>query len=716
VAATLEQQAKDLLFGHAERFRSVGSTTKPILTLPTDAMRRGDLSEWPDPLYDPDTLRENPAYNASAPVGPHNLPHLRDRFMGRGGNHPNVICATDPRPVNSMASGWLKLLPSPNRPGIVANYEAPVGLASSLSANTNQSDARGDAYLGDNDHFSGTYHYRGTLPFVQAVLPFALDTNNTRIPNYSHIVRGNWDHVFTPSVVNNFNIGYLDLPTNVCNSSDCCVTDVPSIKGIYSTEHVSAMRFSDGYQGYGGNADFFTKRPTWAVNNTLTWVKGRHQFKFGGEWRSVKYPTLSEENGSGTFNFNRDATAVRGLLSGNPMASFLLGQVARASTRFFSLPSFNPTRRSMGYFAGDQWKVSKQLTLTLGVRWDLYVPSMEENDQTSFFDPFGPNPGAGGRPGRMVFAGNDWGEASFGARYPEQLSKKGFEPRLGLAYTIDSKTVIRAGYGLFYMQNFYPGWNGGIATDGFNFTPSFASQLGGLQPAFLLQNGFPQNFAKPPFITTTYLNGLNASNYRPFDANELPNTQQWNFTIERHISESTYVSVAYVGNKGTRLLSNIAPINAVHQKNLALGERLNAQYAPGQTELHGVPIPYPGWRESLSGCPASVAQALWPFPQYCNSIFGRNENVGNSTYHSLQIKFERRLSGGLFFLGPYTWSKNLTSADSAQASTNPFLFSPYEQGRAKSYSDTDVPNVFALSLNYDLPFGRGKRWASSASG
>lgn len=706
-------KVKTYFFGHMEKFRSVGATTKPVLTLPTEKMRQGDFSEWPYPVYDPATLRANPNYNSSQPVGPANLPYLRDRFMGCGGNQPNVICASDPRLRNSLAQNWFKLLPLPNRPGITANYESPVGLASSLNANTDQYDARGDAYFGTKDHISGTYHYRGTLPFTQSVLPPALDTNNTRIPNYSNIARGNWDHIFSPVLVNNFNFGYLDLPTNVYNSSDCCVKDVPQIKGVYSNEHVPAMRFSDGYAGYGGNADFFTTRPTWAINNTMTWIRGRHTFKFGAEWRSVKYPTITEANGSGTFNFDTGATSVRGIQSGNPMASFLLGTVGNASTTFYSLPEWNPTGYSVGLFFGDQWKATRRLNITAGLRWDLFVPSMEEQDRTSFFDPYGPNSGAGGRPGRMVFAGDKWEGASFGKRYPEALFKNAFGPRLGVAYTLDEKTVIRTGYGVFFMQNFYPGWNGGVATDGFNFTASFNSQLGGLEPAFLLENGFPQNFVKPPFISTTYLNGRNAPNYRPFDANELPYAQQWNFTIERRLGENTYVSVGYVGNKGTRLLSNVNPINALPLQYLSMGEKLNDQFQPGQTVLHGVSIPYAGWREQLRSCAPSVAQALRPFPQYCNAIFGQNENVGNSTYHSAQVKVERRLSQGLFFLGSYTWSKTLTNADSAQASTNPALFSPYEQNRTKSLGDTDVPHVFALSLNWDLPFGRGKPWGSN---
>ena len=706
---------KTYFYGHHERFRSVGATTKTLLTVPTERMRSGDFSEWPNPIYDPLTTRSNPNYDPNTATGPNNLPYLRQQFMGCNGTQANVICGTDPRLQSSLAQNWLKLVPVPNRPGLIANYEPPIGLASSLFANTDQYDARGDAYIGERDHISGTYHYRGTLPFTQAVFPAPLDTNNTRIPNYSNIARGNWDHTFSPTKINNFNFGFLDLPTKIYNSSDCCIDQLPKIAGVYKNNHASAIRFATDYSGYSGNGDFFTTRPTWAFNDTFTWIKGRHQLKLGGEYRSVKYPTFTEANGSGTFNFSATTTGLRGLNSGNPIASFLLGTVESASAVFYTLPEWSPTGYSYGFFVADQWKATNRLNVTLGVRWDVFKPSMEAEDRTSFFDPFGANPGAGGRPGRLAFAGDNYGEASFGRRAPETTFYGAVGPRVGIAYSLNEKTVVRTGFGVFFMQNFYPGWNGGIATDGFNATASFASGLGGLEPAFLLQNGLPQDFQKPPFTTSTYLNGQNAPNYRPFDSNELPYSDQWNFTIERQITETFYFSVGYVGNKGTRLLSNINPINVLNPSYLSLRERLFDQFASGQTELNGVRIPYAGWREQLRGCPPSVAQALLPFPQYCGNIYGQNENVGNSTYHSLQIKVEQRFRRGLYFLTSYTWSKNLTSTDSAQSSTNPRLFSPFEQKRNKSYSDTDIPHVFTTSLTYQLPFGKGKRFGGGVN-
>src|SRR5207249_2955879 len=204
-------------------------------------------------------------------------------------------------------------------------------------------------------------------------------------------------------------------------------------------------------------------------------------------------------------------------------------------------------------------------------------------------------------------------------------------------------------------------WGGGIAQDGFNINQSFSSSNGGITPAFILSQGFPQNFQRPPFIDSSYRNGQSLT-YRPFEANRRAYSQQWNLTIEHQWSKDFFTSTAYVGTKGTRLPSSVAPLNALDPKYLtSLGQKLYDEFQPGQTELDGVPIPYAGWTEQMTGCSPSVAQALLPYPQYCSALQGLNETHGKSTYHSLQAKLEKRFSGGTFLLVSYTFSKLLTS-------------------------------------------------------
>jgi len=458
----------------------------------------------------------------------------------------------------------------------------------------------------------------------------------------------------------------------------------------------------------------------------LTWVRGRHTFKFGAEYRNFAYPERVERNGSGTFFFSNASTGLTGINSGNSFASFLLEKVYTANVDFRALPKWSPEAISFNAHFGDTWKATPNLSINYGIRWDFNPPSVEDRDQFSFFDPLGTNPGAGGRRGRLAFAGDKWGEASFGRRHPEEKYYKAFAPRLGIAYSLTPKTVIRAGYGIFFTQMYYPGWEGGISTDGFNANVAFSSQLGGLQPAFVLSGGFPQNFQRPPFIDSTFLNGKSTAganngfgNYRPFDANRLPYAQQWNLTVEHQFTNDFYVSTAYVGNKGTRLPSTLAPLNALDPRLLSTGQQLFDQFQPGQTELNGVPIPYAGWVEQMQACPPTMAQAMLPYPQYCGNIYGLNENAGNSTYHSFQLKAEKRFSGGIWVLTSYTISKILSSADNMNPGALLWsglygTISPFDRKRNKSLGLDDVPQILSAALIYQLPFGSGKRFASKA--
>jgi hypothetical protein len=228
--------------------------------------------------------------------------------------------------------------------------------------------------------------------------------------------------------------------------------------------------------------------------------------------------------------------------------------------------------------------------------------------------------------------------------------------------------------------------------------------------AFILSEGFPQNFERPPFLNAGYMNGR-GTQYRPFDANQRAYSQQWNLTVEREIGKDIMVSTAYVGNTAIHLPSAVAPPNVLNPSLLSMGNSLESIFEPGQTELNGVRVPYDGWIDQLSaaGCDPSVAQAMLPFPQYCSRLQGTDENAGNSSFHSLQLKVDKRFSRGTFLLVSYTWSKLITTSQqsnepitgtwSGQGST----ISPFERNRAKVLSNDDVPQTLSVSFIYDLP-------------
>jgi len=327
----------------------------------------------------------------------------------------------------------------------------------------------------------------------------------------------------------------------------------------------------------------------------------------------------------------------------------------------------------------------------------------------------------------LAFAGNGFGAASYGAPYPEVRFKKGFAPRLGFAYTVNEKTVVRAGYGIYFGQAFYPGWSGGMSQDGFNKNLTLnETSLGSLKvPALYLVSGIsPDQVGPTENISSSADNGQTPSLYRPLDGNRRPYSSQWNLTIERQLPQSFTTTVSYVGTQGTHLPSSLSPINVLNPNNTsvtALGSDLAVNYnspnGPATFAAHGVGVPYVNWAAQMTGCAPTLAQALLPYPQFCGTLQGLNEQHGTSSYHSLQIGVNRRAKNGLFFLGSFTYSKLLTNASVSTQSTNSVgtgnsgAFSPFNYtSRDYALAPDNVPITVQISIVYDLPFGHNKRF------
>ncbi len=709
---------KSFFFVNYEGFRLKGASNAPRYTVPTAQERQGDFSDWPAPIYDPATTKVNPNYNPSLPISSTNLPETRQQFMGCNGNQPNVICQTDPRFANSAATAWLKYLPMPNLPGVVDNYTPPTPITGTVNADSTVLDIKGDMYWRDLDHFTVTVHYFGSFGNAEHVLPIQIDNDSYRSPNYDYANRGNWDHIFRPNLVNTFNFGYNDI-LSVIKCVDAGYASLfPSIPGSLNHILPPSINFQN-YQGLGCNSAGATIRPAWLLNDKLTWIKGRHTLSFGGEVRWLQDKEASSSNESGTYNFTSLSTGLRGVQSGNDFASFLLGYVDNASLYVPTLETQYIRQKYYAMHANDSWKATSKLTLNFGVRWDISTPTREKYNNFAFIDPYLANPGAGGLPGSLVFAGNVAGNgnpASFGKPYPETTDLHNFAPRFGWAYSLNSKTVVRGGYGIFYQPLSYPGWNSGLSggRDGFNTNVVLSPSNGGITPGTLFNQGFTDaQYQAPPFYDLSFDNGKYPGVYREFNKGHLPNSQQWNVTVEHQFTKEFYMDVAYVGNKGTHLISQIAAPNVLNPSLLSMGNKLYDTFQPGQTSLDGVPAPYAGWVQQLTNgqCQPTVAQALLPFPQFCGNMAALNENAGYSSFNSLQVKAEKRMSHGLMFLGSYTWSKFLGSGADQQFGASSVnysgLISPYQRSRNKSLDAQDVPHTLSLTTLYDIPMGKG---------
>ncbi|MCG6925289.1 MAG: TonB-dependent receptor [Acidobacteria bacterium] len=692
---------KTYFYADVEGYRQEGGSNRPTLSIPSMAARNGDFSNWRDasgnliPIYDPATLQPDGS---------------KQQFPG------NIIPADRFSPV---ALGYLQYLPTPTNGDELNNYLVPSAVPDSILGDSNYFFGRFDSYIGQNDHISvSLWHQRAAIKY-NSLLPSQLATEDTSDPQNSSVNRLNWDHTFGANLLNHLTFGYLNRNEGYGCVNTPYVNDLPKIQGVVSNLVPSPMNFSDGYNGFGCGgsleSDSITTRPTYVLNDLVTWIKGNHTIKIGGEYRNIGGNLHSRGNEQGTFNFGRGATGIAGVNSGNPIASFLLGAVDNANLDVRTASNSYPRQHAWIFHAGDTWNATSKLTVNYGLRWDYYSPSSEKYDRLAFLDPTGTNPSAPGYAGSLAYAGTEWGAASYGARYPEKDWYGGFAPRLGLTYALNPQTLVRAGWGLFYDRAFIPGWGGGMSQDGFNSNVSFSSSLNGVQPAFYIDNGFPQDYVRPPFITADFRNGSGLM-YRTLDGNERPRSQQWNLTIDREISPGFTVGLAYVGSRGTRVPSSNQPLNALDPAYLSLGAALDAEFEPGMTSLNGVPLPYEGWVEQMTSCAPTVAQALLPYPQYCSNLQGLNENHGKSSYHSLQAKVEKRFSRGTYFLVSYTLGRIYTSgSDNTQSDATTWSgasgsISPYEQERNRALAVDDVTHVLSAALVWDLPIGQGKRY------
>jgi len=445
----------------------------------------------------------------------------------------------------------------------------------------------------------------------------------------------------------------------------------------------------------------------WQFSNDVTWIAGRHSIKVGYEFRHHQFNFHGWANSTGgSFNFNRlgtggyDAAGNNIASTGDPFASFLLGQVHTANYLIPQFTTFNGNFTSA--FINDDYKVTSKLNLTLGMRFDYQMPWTERFDRFSSFDPSVPNTAAGGRLGALVFAGS--GQGRTGSRTFDKIPVDAFGPRLGFAYKISNTTVLRGGYGLYYAGVTFG--QGSRPTIGFESNPTAPNNTNGREPAFLLDNGFPTSVIRlPPFIDPTFSNGTAPVAY-PADGLKQPRYQNWSVTFQRQIGQDMVFDISYIGNKGSRLPHNPQFLGAGYNMNdpkvLSLGT------AVLQSDINSATARNAGITSPYSGFTGIVAQALRPYPQY-QAIEYRDVPIGKSQYNSVQMKLDKRFSNGLFFRTFYTWARLYNNrAESGQRGGGGVQNPINTQAGEWSLSDGDVPHAFVFSGSYELPFGKGR--------
>jgi hypothetical protein len=713
---------KGYFYFNWEGFQDHGSANSATLSIAPTAERSGDFSAVTTQLYYP------------------NDPVKYGALAGK----PIAGNQIDPSLEDPIAKAFLAAEPTPTNGNLLNNYFIPKSGQGSLTNSENVYFWRVDANVGQKDHLYYTYWWQYTGVNSQSDLPIALSTASPASPENAPIQRLNWEHTISSTMTNHATVGYLNRNEGYFALNG--KADLPVVPGVADPTFLPEMTFGGGYSQLGNNAgpdssQNLTTRGTWAVNDVFTRIQGKHTLSAGVEWKLAGTSIHSSGNQGGTFSFAQDTTGNPSLgAPGDAQASFFLGAVASANVGYLNIKAKYPRQRAWAFHAGDSWRLNPKLTLSYSLRWDYISPFVDKHNNLSFIDPNGPNadavrPDGSELDGRLAFSGTKFGEASFGGRYPEESFKNAWAPRAGFAYTLDSKTVVRAGYGIYYGQAFYPGWGGGLAQDGFNknLTLSESATNGFQTPAIYLQSGISASqVGATSNISSGADNGSVPSLYRPRDGNHRPYSSQWNLTIERQLPSNTLLSVSYVGTKGTHLPSTLSPINVLNPFDSsiqAIGGDLATKYTdpngPAVFAAHGVSVPYVGWADQMQACAPTLGQALLPFPQYCGTLTGLNEQHATSIYHSFQGKIEKRLQGGLYVLGSLTWQKMFTDASNNTQSSNTAgagsggnggAFSPFDPAR-RSYAvaPDNVPVTGSLAIVYDLPFGKNKQFLNHST-
>jgi hypothetical protein len=620
------------------------------LSEPTAAEEQGNFTAVPDVIYDPTT------YNATT--------NTRTCF---GAPNPCTNIIPTAR-LNQEAQNILPVYAPPNLSGIANNltYDDVSDMRQT------QFDVRIDHTVSPQDSFfarvtDGTSKllWPGSAPYPSSqnggINPYTYTGTNRA--NYAPSGQGTaqWTHIFSPTLINEFALGYTrfglrvvpsdqgeDIATKVgitgANTCGICTSmttlAVSNITEVYPANSVPEVVPQNAYQ----------------LNDTLAYVHGAHSMKFGfqGIHELFGFEQLGSLDGSLSFTgvYTNNPASSKG--TGWAFADFMLGLPVSWGKGVYVQGTADVHYTEAGVFVQDQWRLRPNLTFNWGVRYDIFTPPVEKYNRQSDFDPV---------TGLIDVAGqNGWSRGMLDEHHDN------ISPRVGFAYTVTPKTVVRAAYGLFFFNEQGTGGSARLFIAN-PFASSFSFTCSATVPCLSTTNGIPSYTTGSASATAVYLPKENQSS----------SVNQWNLAIQRQLNSTTYVEVAYVGNKGTHL-------------NIALN---------GDT-----PVPGAGSLASREPYPAYSSISTW-------------QPIGNSSFNGMEISAQHRWAQGIWFFAQYTWSKSLDyggGGNSNNSESRLNVQNQYDVDSSYSYSDFNYPSRFTLGHMLDLPVGRGRKFLTNAHG
>ncbi|HEV8414478.1 MAG TPA: carboxypeptidase regulatory-like domain-containing protein [Bryobacteraceae bacterium] len=715
---------KTFFFFSYETRPQEGTVLTTFNTVPTDAYRLGDLSA---------ALAVGPGGGtkqlgtdvAGRPILQDQVYDPASNFTNAAGQvlrNPFVNNQIQPAQFDPVSAKLLTLVPKANLAGLIQNYNNPYLTASKQYLPSFKIDHNINASNKLNFFFSRTTQ-RSPIDTGEGFPTLISAGTNSDWINKNY--RLNYDRTITPTMLLHLGVGYQDATIGqlafAANTPYDATAELglkgPFFHGEGSTfPHFGSNNLAPGTgmsNAQGGlsdlgNASFngttLTKNQRPTAIASLTWVKDNHTYKFGGELRVDGFPAYNLVNLNGYFAFSANETALPYLnsatLAGNtlgfPFASFLLGQVDQGNTS--SPANAKLGTHSLGFFAQDTWKVSRKLTLDYGLRWDYSTYQKEQYGRYPTLDPRAPNASAGGHPGAVTY------EATCGCRFAPNYPYA-WGPRLGAAYQIDRKTVVRGGIGLMYNTSARIGIAGRSLGSNNPFTsPSFG------EPAMVLGTGVQatyQQIAWPNFNPNYYpvfgrSPGAGPANVFDQNAARPARQLQWSIGLQREIFRDLVVEASYVGNVGVWWTAGAAvSYNTLQPSTLqalkidinnpADVTLLNSQIGSAAVKDRGFGLPFSGFPSN-----ATLAQALRPYPQFSSGLTPQFAPLGTTSYNSLQAKVTKRLSHGIDFTYAFTYQKSLVFGTSINDVWN-------RAANNQVLDPADQPLQSVIAFTYNVP-------------
>lgn len=524
--------------------------------------------------------------------------------------------------------------------------------------------------------------------------------------------RAAWDWVVSPAVLNHLQLGFNRQrnPSTSVHTGENGAAAL-GLQGYSRDYNFPEIDFGDNdrvnFPILGYQINDVLAGQNFEVMNTLSWIKGSHSMRMGVNWRRTDFRSR-DLRGPAEINFQPIQTGLPGFnQTGHGFASMLLGEVDESSVNIDT-----PTGSrflNLALFFQDDIRVTRSLTLNLGVRWDYQPLPVEHYNRYPHWNPTLMDP-LWGLPGAMEYANAD-------RRNFADNKYTNFAPRFGFAWQAMDKTAIRGAYGIFYHGRNPNGWSGNPWGSKIGYQSLNQVTSAGISGSFNWDNPYPgvvQPIAPDPSLAAPHTNAWGPVSWDP-DGGRVGATQQWNFNIQQELPGNMVFDVGYVGSKTTGAQANeLRQLNQLDPRHLSIGDPLNVWVTseaqlPEAVRAAGGRYPY-----GDAGIEIPSWQTLTPFPHlmWWNTINSAFVPLGFSSYHALQVQLNKRYSAGLQFLSNYTFSKSIDNLNSSfgdtwgQNSGRPMNY--YNLALDKSVSDSDRTHVIKAGVTYDLPVGRSR--------